>query len=645
MRMNRIIGIGLAALALSACTKAGSGTSDTKEVDRVPVDFALSLGGSSAGTKADVTKLLELAATPGFRGLSSVRVIPFALNGSDIEAVSGNNTSNDWLHNLPAISNVEDTYASQDGYTYHQGLIKGNNAHLYSGADANLPIGTTHVLVYAHPDGLSANSTQEYKHLNGSVIEYGINQRQLITPSTITFSPDPIFTGTIPEAAQGIADVLNAIAKDASFTQTYYYERNNVWYTSSVGVNWNNIGSSELNDLFKSFTNSGEQTTGAGENVTYLIANLYAKLKEYHSTNYNPYKHVIGTEEFTAMLTNGGSDPLTYAEMYNKMRDVLLARIQSLTGNTITIDTDGNVAFVDPSLNTYPVSLGLPAGSAVVRWSGSEFQVVTEALDGIAPIDRFCYMPSLYFYSNSTIRTSTDKEIYDQYRYVDENTNWASVLSQYRAGKKITKRTASVAIENPLQYGLGLLVVTLKASTVMLPDNDGDVLTYSFAQGNNFPVTGIIVGGQYRQHFDFTPDNTTAEYYMYDNQVSGVYLTTEESPQIRTLVFPTLVDKDIFFFLEFRNDSGSPFYGAEGIIMPGSHFYLAGKLEKPSDTDKAEGLTSVIMQDHFTSVSCVVSTLENAHISVPELSNPQLALGVHTQTDWINSAASYIVLD
>ena len=132
---------------------------------------------------------------------------------------------------------------------------------------------------------------------------------------------------------------------------------------------------------------------------------------------------------------------------------------------------------------------------------------------------------------------------------------------------------------------------------------------------------------------------------MYDNQVSGVYLTTEESPQIRTLVFPTLVDKDIFFFLEFRNDSGSPFYGAEGIIMPGSHFYLAGKLEKPSAADQASGLTSVIMQDHFTSVSCVVSTLENAHISVPELSNPQLALGVHTQTDWINSAASYIVLD
>ena len=655
MLFKSIIGIGLTALALTACTKAGSGESGSNsgEVERVPVNFALSVGGVSSGTKADVSKLLELAATPGFRGLSSVRVIPFG------SAISGSSESLDWIHSLPAISNDEDMYASQDGYTYHHGLVKGNNAHLYTGADADLPLGTTHVLVYAHPANVlpSSNATeQEIKHFNGSVIENGLAAKTKINTSDVTFSPDPIISGTVPAAAQSIANALNTIASEASFTQSYFYKKNDVWYSSSVAVNWSTVGSQELNDLFKSFTNSGELTTGAGENVKYLLSNLYTKLNAYQSENTNPYKHIAGTEEYNAMLEENGTEPLTYAIMYNRLRDMLLARIQSLvTDNTINISSSDVVTFNDSGLDTYPESLGLPAGSAVLRWNGSEFVVVTEALDGVAPIDRFCYMPSMYFYCNSAISTSNNKEVYRLYDYKDANTNWSSVLSQYRSGPKITKRTASVAIDEPLQYAFGMLVVTIKAGKQMLPDNDGSELTYCTAEGENFPVTGIIVGGQYRQKYDFTPDPSTKEYFMYDNQmpmdnsqnppVYKVCLTTEKSDEIRTLVFPTIIDSDVYFFLEFKNDSGKPFYGAEGIIMPGSHFYLAGKLEKPSAEDIAIGLKSVIMPDHYTTVNCVVSTMKNAHISVPELGNPQLALGLQTETSWINSAASYIVLD
>ncbi len=652
MLFKSIIGIGLTALALTACTKAGSGESGSNsgEVERVPVNFALSVGGVSSGTKADVSKLLELAATPGFRGLSSVRVIPFG------SAISGSSESLDWIHSLPAISNDEDMYASQDGYTYHHGLVKGNNAHLYTGADADLPLGTTHVLVYAHPANVlpSSNATeQKIKHFNGSVIENGLAAKTIINTSDVTFSPDPIISGTVPAAAQSIADALNTIASEASFTQSYFYKKNDVWYSSSVAVNWSTVGSQELNDAFKTFTNSGELTTGAGENVKYLIADLYSKLSNYQSENTNTYKHVAGTEEYDAMLAENGTEKLTYAIMYNRLRDILLARIQQLVDtDIISIDTDGSVTFTNSGMNTYPEALGLPAGSAVLRWDGSRFVVVTEALDGVAPIDRYCYMPSLYFYSKSAISTSADTDIYHLYDYKGSSTNWNSVLSQYRSGKKITKRTASVAIDEPLQYGFGLLVVTIKAADETLSDNDNSALTYCTAEGKNFPVTGIIVGGQYRQKYDFSPDATTTEYYMYDKEMPKdsynkptVFLTTEKSEEIRTLVFPTVIDSDVYFFLEFRNDSDKSFHGAEGIIMPGSHFYLAGKLEKPSAADKAEGLNSVIMPDHFTTVNCVVSTMENAHISVPELGNPQLALGLQTETGWIHSAASYIVLD
>lgn len=654
MLFKSIIGIGLTALALAACTKTGSGEpgSTSGEVERVPVNFSLSLGGAT-GTKADVSKLLELAETPGFRGLTSVRVIPFGA------AISGSSESLDFIHYMPAITDDEDMYASQDGYTYHQGLVKGNHAHLYSGADANLPLGTTNVLVYARPEDVTPSSNyteQKFRHLNGSVIENGLDSKIKVNTSAVTFAPQPIYDGTVPTAAQEIANALNTIASAASFNQSYYYKKNDVWYQASVAVNWSTIGSLELNDLFKSFTNSGELTTGAGENVKYLISNLYTKLNAYQSENTNPYKHIAGTEEYDAMLEENGTEPLTYAIMYNRLRDLLIKRIEKLeTDGVISIATDDTVTFEDDQVDEYPVSLGLPAGSAVLRWNGTKFVVVTEALDGVAPVDRFCYMPSMYFYCNSAISTSNNKEVYRLYDYKDANTNWSSVLSQYRSGPKITKRTASVAIDEPLQYAFGMLVVTIKAGKQMLPDNDGSELTYCTAEGENFPVTGIIVGGQYRQKYDFTPDPSTKEYFMYDNQmpmdnsqnppVYKVCLTTEKSDEIRTLVFPTIIDSDVYFFLEFKNDSGKPFYGAEGIIMPGSHFYLAGKLEKPSAEDIAIGLKSVIMPDHYTTVNCVVSTMENAHISVPELGNPQLALGLQTETSWINSAASYIVLD
>ena len=69
MIFKRIIGTGLAALALAACTKTGSGESGgtSGEVERVPVNFSLSLGGKASGTKADVSKLLELAETPKWK--------------------------------------------------------------------------------------------------------------------------------------------------------------------------------------------------------------------------------------------------------------------------------------------------------------------------------------------------------------------------------------------------------------------------------------------------------------------------------------------------------------------------------------------------------------------------------------------------
>lgn len=609
----------------------------------VPVQLAVSLQGGVTATKANTATITEISETPDFRGISSLSLLPFGTE----EAVTLESTSLSGWEVLGGISDDEDDVASPDGSNFHNGLIKNNHAHLFVGPGASLPVGTASALVYASAAQAQASSVQEYKHLNGSFALSGFNQTEsAIDAEDIKFSPDPILTGNIPAAAQTIANALNAIAESAYYTQTYHYKRGGVWYETSTAVRWNeSIGSSLLEEWYEDFTNKGQLLTGAGENVANMIGILYKRLNNYVFVDGTVFKHIVGAEEYTAYLSEDEIDEnvLTYGAMYENLRIFLKGRIEELVSSgTLTVnESTGAASFNLPELRQYPVSLGLPAGSAVLRWNGNRFEPVTEGLDGIAAIDRFCYMPPLFYFTNTSVSTSTERDLYQQ--YTSAMPTWNSILSLYNSSKVVNPLTQAVALDLPLQYASGMLVATIKSSVAHLPDNDGDASTYCIPTGTKFPVTGIIVGGQFRQLFNFTPDpDASEEFYLYDNQITGVYLTTEQSEPLRTLVFPTPADEDIYFFMELRNDSGNSFYGAEGIIMPGSYFYLAGCLEKPSG-EAAQ--SQVIAQDHYTTVHCVVNTLENAHVSIPELGDPQLLLGVQTRIDWIQSEGSYIVLD
>ena len=343
------------------------------------------------------------------------------------------------------------------------------------------------------------------------------------------------------------------------------------------------------------------------------------------------------------MLTEAGTDTFTYAVLYNGLCNEILRRFHDLEDRgLIIVHSDDTVTFNserNPDLYAYPVSMGLPAGSAVLRWNGLRFVVVSEGLDGIAAMDNYCYMPPLYYFANTQLSTSGDNDIYKT--YTSEMTDWSQLLGQYRQGSVVRASTRAVALNEPLQFATGLLVATVRASSPYLPDGDDDPRTNCSVSGTHFPITGILLGGQYKQSFDFTPDTSGSEYYLYDNMISGVYLTATQSAPFRTLVLPTPEDQDIYFFLELRNDSGATFTGAEGLIRPGHYFYLAGKLEKSDNPD----FPQVFMQDHYTSVNCQVSSLENAHVAVPEMGTAQLVVGVQTATNWTMAASSYVVLD
>ena len=608
--------------------------------EQIPVALALSLEAPQPQTKADVGSIEELANTAQFRGMDAVRVLPFGVK----RAVKADDESVGVPRVLPAITSSQDSQA-YDGTYYHSGLIKNNRAHLYSNAEMALPRGTASVLVYGQAPSVPAGSELLSKQLNGSLVESGWeNPSEMRDADVLKFSPDPIYSGTLPSAAKSIADILSAIVLDASYTQVYYYYRNGVWQTAQTIVRWDDasLGSSFLKGCFDDFSGGGRQITGAGKNVENLIASLYRLMQSYESFDDTPFYHTVEGVEYKAVLTNGGEDTFTWSHLYNGLRDAILDAIhfQQTAGN-ISIATGGNVTFQNPSLSQYPTQLGLPAGCAVLRWTGAQFIAVAEGLEGIAPMDRFCFMPSLYYFVNSTLRTSPDEEIYRE--YTSEVSDWSILLNKYQLGTEVTRSTRAVALDSPLQYACSMFVADITASSRYLPDADGDGATSCDASGTHFPVTGVIIGGQFRQNFDFSADTSpgNAEYFLYDSQISGVYLTTTESADFRTLVLPTPPGEDIYFFLELRNDSGAPFYGAEGIVMAGSYFYLAGKLEMPSSGEHP----SVFTQDHYTAVKCTVKSLENAHVAIPDLGEAQLTMGVQCETSWQMAASSFVVLD
>lgn len=630
MRKDWIHIVVLGLLVLAGCSREPL----PDGITRVPVQLAVSLE-SPSHTKASVNYIQELANTARFRGVEDIRVIPFP----NASAVTSDRTSLDRCQYLPNILSVKDSRAYTNNQ-YHQGLIENNHAHLYPEAFSILPEGTGSVLLYGKGPVSGANETQEQKHRNGSLMESEWEDLETIQAQDITFSPEPIFSGATLETANGMANILTAIAGAATYTQEYYYQRNQVWYSGQTAVTWNSdIEDAQLRILFDWFTNEGQLMTGAGSNLEYMLTELYRRLENYSSDDEDLVMHTVGGIEYPAVLVENEPETVfSRSYVYEALRDMLLNRITALVEEEEPrlADNGSHVfTFTDSDMHNYPSSLGLPEGSAVLRWNSLAFVPVSEGLDGIAPIDHFCYMPPLYYFVNTTLKTSTDHYIYEEYT---SKRTWEQIVSAYRLGNVVTKNSHAVVLENPVQYANALLVATVKAATLALPDGDGG---HAMASGQNFPITGIIIGSQFKQNFDFSPDGSGTEYYLYDNQISGVYLTAAVSEEFRTLVFPVPENHDVYFFLELRNDSKAAFTGAEGVILPGSKFYLAGKMDKSNDPEKP----SVFMQDYYTTLNCTVTSLENAHVSVPEMGEPQLTIGVQTSLNWIMSASAYVVLE
>ena len=580
-----------------------------------------------------------------FRGIEKIEIIPFGVYGT----VTASDERIGRNPQLPQ-AGIAPTWGTNASDGQLAGLVLNNNSHLYK--DVYMKSGTASVLVYGKAIDQSVSATPsdsvDFKRRNGVLRAHGISSAQ--TPAGISFTLEP-FVGSAQQTAmdntQGqILTYLNNIAAAyVSITgRTSRWGQQTTWtYTWSNSGSYNNHQT--LVNAFETLTGSGLAFSGSTNAIEQMLTDVYNSL-------YTLSNSTSASSSYSQSYYPGssGNTQSTYYYVYQLARE-----IRSRIANSSYVSTSGSGNNVTISFNSaytgFPSTYGVPEGAVALEWNGSEFATVSAASSTLAPIDAYCYPPSLWYWTNSTVRTSMDGSVKDE--YTSANASWSDILSNYTYGSTVLPGVESTAIRNPLQYGVAQLRLRFnyaisEGGTSNLLDSRANSVSVS---NSYFPFTGIIIGEQRDLNFNFTPGG--GNNYIYDSDVndgsspkawiasSGAGLTFKP---IHTLVVQTPAGDDVHYALEFRNDSGSAFYGVNGcIVAPGSRFYLTGTLSLADATNNSgETLNSVFVQDHVTEVVVTVKGLAKAYNTIPELRDPQLEIGVQTEMKWVGSTAANI---
>ena len=441
------------------------------------------------------------------------------------------------------------------------------------------------------------------KAANGSIIE---TFPLAMDPQHIRFSLEPISQRVVHSTATSLADYMTSIAT-----------------AKGNNIAWKDAPSNVLKTMFLNFVNQTEAVTGGN-----VLPGSSANIKAY-------------TLELKRLLNN-----LTLTgEVDIAIRKAIIEKIETY----------------DNAWDGFPASLGLPDGAAAIRWNGTSFtpQISYTSLADINGIDRFTYPAEIYYYGNSRIVTSNidgRQQIYDDV----SNQKWYQVLTryEYQDNAAVTHNTRSVAIKDPLQYGVARLQVKLIKTASTLEDAKGADIPVG---ATSFPLTSIIVGGQMPVGFDFAPTTSYPVYsetdivYVYDNQVktngpSGneyFYLSSaaDATQMTNTLVLQSYDHKGVPVVLEFINNSGYDFEGLDGTVLKGTKFYLVALIDPA--TKSGDPLTQirdrVFTQDYTTTLNMKVTGLAKAYNVVPNLLSPRLELGIELVSQWASTTPEEIV--
>ena len=415
-----------------------------------------------------------------------------------------------------------------------------------------------------------------------------------------------------PSADQTVNGVLSALPAVRTKLEDIRFSLTSIRNTTEVHTE-----AQALADYMTSIANStGWSTT---EDVT---------LKSYYT-------------DFIHVTAEGGGLMSGAAAHINAFVAALRAQLESrydAVSTAIKNNIDNNTSIAS---NTYPRSIGLPDGAAAIRWTGNQFEVRTASspLDNINGITRYTYPAALVFFTDSPIRTSmTDVP---KSTYQNASMAWSNFLdAYYNNSQTVNTSTKAVAVVNPLQFGVANLRLTLTGMIENIKDAKNNAVTN--ASMSTLPLTGVIIGGQHTVGYNMKPQGEQTDVdgrFIYETNIT----TETAGKSINTLVLQSYDNEKVPILLEFQNDTAYPFTGKDGIVYPGTRFYLIGMID-PAGKGTGAYANRVFTQDYTTTMSMVVSSLANAYTCMPDLLAPRLEVGVQVVTKWIQSTTTNVEL-
>lgn len=608
-----IIGVGLAAAMLSACTAIDEDI-DTSLDDGQTAQplLALSLGGGTVGTRLSDAVVQKDGTFAQFRGIDDLRLIPFRKMGGGDSPIESDDTP------IGAMLIGETSIAAR-------GIDEQNHSKYYK--NVMVPVGTSAFLVYGKAKDLTATTTGiTTEAYNGTLEPVGLDvSTSAIRPADVGFKPVKICTSSdTPAGATAITTWLNQIY-------------------AAAGGDWANIAI--LTGVKEKFT---QMTAGSSRSVLPFVKDLYDNIKQGAGIDavdavINKIKEQVDITETTFDYKNI-STVKDYPASINLPDGAAVIAWNESTNQFDVVTNEINVGAINVQnlgKYTYPPALWY--------YTNSHIHTATAAINTTNDTD----LNNIFNHSSNELNYSWDgvsptpqsdvtKTVLGQ-NYTPGATNPFnhpdSGTKLFTANSRVETNTTLVAVTKPLQYGVGRLEMTVKANAGTLPDAASP--TNAITVGTeNFPITGILIGSQYAVDYQFHPvttDNNDNNYaVLYDGQFTGnAYMLSSGTLVARnTLSLETKENEEVIICVELQNNSDETFTGVnEKVIRPGCRFYLLGRLNPADGTKPEDASNRVFEQDRVTKVNFTVNTLANAYNVIPDFTNPTIkfSLGV---TDW-----------
>jgi hypothetical protein len=514
-----------------------------------------------------------------------------------------------------------------------------------------IPVGTSNFLFYA-----TALSSVGDKFAKGSLTNNLSTASTVLTsPSAdtdIKFSLEPIVSSEseITTLQAKLLSILNGI-KDAKIDDT------NTWASLS---NTTNVHMKALGNAFNQFTNQaqgGDVRQGSSSAILNMVSDLCASVIDVYENESDVQAKALAEKildkiaEYFDVTKTGTATPYTYTWNNNYKTGGI--------GET----------FIN---NSFPESLNLPTGSAVITYSNENgFAFVNNGQMGTATVstafDNFTYPSQLTYYCNSALwQTNVGKNTSD---YPTNSTawitdgNWSGWTST-----PVSAATRAVAMKENITYGAAQLISTIKlgegvgTTTNALEDNANNVT--GGATANNvfdgtsdaktitLKVHGMLIGGQpANSRYDYLPLANNASKVIYDkiSNAGKVLNTAGETNYTLVMDNYTTESTQSSVNIAFEMTADKDFYGASGKIKSGQKFYLIGSLN-PADggditwtdhksfdtTDTGYDVNRVFIRDAKTVATFTLqkNCLKNAYSTIPDLRSIQMLFGISVDLAW-----------